>query len=524
LLIGGEGLARGYLNRPALTAEKFIPDPYSCVPGARLYKTGDLARHLPDGNLEFLGRIDHQIKIRGFRIELGEVEAVLSKQAGVREAVVLASGPSDEKRLVSYVVRDAESSLTADQLRSGLREKLPDYMVPSFFVFLDSLPLTPNGKIDRRALQQLEPTTQRPERHIVSPRDLLEFELVQIWEDIFNTSPMSITDNFFDLGGHSLLAVRLVAQVRNKLKRTVPLSALVQGATIESLASLVRQRRDLAPESPVVAIQPAGSKTPFFCIHPIGGNIFCYVELARLTGSDRPFYGIQSTGLSGNGVPDTRIESMAALYLEHVQAIQPKGPYLLGGWSFGGVVAFEMARQLKHRHGQVAHVTLLDTWAPPLNQTSKQYEPDSAELLSRFLDDLAGISGKVLEVHRDYLRQLDMQAQLKFVLDQAIRLNLLRPDMEISQFASLFEIFARNARAFLAYAPPPLELGTRLMLFRASEGKDELRDGPTLGWDQICADGIEIRNVPGDHYTTLTGANVRTLAEQLKTCLDAAAG
>jgi thioesterase domain-containing protein len=395
-------------------------------------------------------------------------------------------------------------------------------MVPSSFVFLDALPLTPNGKIDRRALRQLEIDAQRPDRHIVSPRDLLEFQLVQIWENIFNTSPLSITDNFFDLGGHSLLAVRLVAQVRDKLKQTLSLSALVQGASIESLASLLRQQTDLTSESPVVALQRAGSKTPYFCIHPIGGNILCYVELARLMSTDRPFYAIHATGSSANGELNTGIESIAAHYVELVRAMQPEGPYLLGGWSFGGVVAFEMARQLKQQ-GQVAHVTLVDTWAPS-QQTSRQHEPDAAEMLSRFVEDFAGISGKVLEVHHDHLRQLDAQAQLKFVLDQAIKLNLLPPDMEVSQFASLFEVFERNAKAFLAYRPPSVELGSRLMLFRASEGKDELRDGPALGWDQVCVGDIEVRHVPGNHYTALAGANVRMLAEQLTAFLDAVAG
>ncbi|MCA1565783.1 MAG: amino acid adenylation domain-containing protein [Acidobacteria bacterium] len=524
LHIGGGGLARGYLNRPELNAEKFIPDPFSTEPGARLYKTGDLARYLSDGNLEYLGRIDHQVKIRGFRIELGEVETVLSKQAGVREAVVLDCGPSDDKRMVAYVVLDTESPLTAEQLRKGLREKLPDYMVPSSFVFLDAVPLTPNRKIDRRALRQLETAAHQTERQIVAPRDLLEFQLVRIWENIFNTSPISITDNFFDLGGHSLLAVRLVAQVRDRLKQTIPLSSLVQGASVESLASLLRQQTDLTPESPAVAIQPAGFKTPFFCIHPIGGNILCYMELARSMGSERPFYGIQASGSGGNGELETRIENMASHYIEAVRTIQPEGPYLLGGWSFGGVVAFEMARQLKQRDGQVAHVTMLDTWAPPSQETPGQYEPDSAEMLSRFLTDFAGISGKSLEVDCDYLRQLDAPEQLRFILNEAIKLNLLPPDMEISQFASLFEVFERNGRAFLAYAPPPLEPGTRIMLFRASEGKEEARDGLTLGWERISADRLEVRHVEGDHYTTLTGSHARTLAEQLKSWLDAIAG
>jgi thioesterase domain-containing protein len=287
---------------------------------------------------------------------------------------------------------------------------------------------------------------------------------------------------------------------------------------------LMRQQTDLTPESPVVAIQPAGSQTPFFCIHPIGGNILCYMELARWMGSERPFYGIQATCLSGNGELDTRLESMAAHYIEAVRAIQPEGPYLLGGWSFGGVVAFEMARQLKHQHGQVAHVTLLDTWAPSRQRTSRQDEPGSAEMLSRFIADFAGISGKSLKLDGDYLRQLDAQAQLRFILDQAITLNLLPPDMEISQFASLFKVFERNARAFLAYTPPPLELETRIMLFRASAGKDEAEDGAMMGWDQISADRLEVRHVEGDHYTTLVGSHARALAEQLKSWLDAIAG
>ncbi|HEX8089471.1 MAG TPA: amino acid adenylation domain-containing protein, partial [Blastocatellia bacterium] len=355
LHIGGQGLARCYLNRPSLTAERFIPNPYASLPGSRLYKTGDLARFLPDGEIEFLGRLDHQVKIRGFRIELGEIEAVLSGHAAVREAIVLDSYSADDRRLVAYVVRDAGASLAADQLRSYVREKLPDYMVPSSFVFLDGLPLTPNGKIDRHALRRIEASTDESERIIVEPRDLLELQLVQIWESLLGARPISVTDNFFDLGGHSLLAVRLVAQVRERLGQHLPLSALVQGGSIESLAGLLRQETALKKFSPVVAIQPHGSKTPFFCIHPIGGNVLCYMDLARCLGEDRPFYGLQAVGLNGEGDTFTSVEAMSASYVEALRAVQPEGPYLLGGWSFGGVVAFEMARELKRQGDQPAH-------------------------------------------------------------------------------------------------------------------------------------------------------------------------
>jgi amino acid adenylation domain-containing protein len=519
LHIGGEGLARCYLNRPSLTAERFIPNPYAPLPGARLYKTGDLARFLPDGEIEFLGRLDHQVKIRGFRIELGEIEAVLSGHAAVREAVVLVSSSPDDNRVVAYVVADAGASLAADHLRAYAREKLPDYMVPSSFVFLDAMPLTPNGKIDRRALCRIEAAADESERIIVEPRDLLELQLVQIWEGLLGRRPISVTDNFFDLGGHSLLAVRLVAQVKERLGQQIPLSALVQGASIESLAGLLRQETGLKQSSPLVAIQPRGPKTPFFCIHPIGGNVLCYMDLARSLGADRPFYGLQAAGLNGERDAFASIEGMAASYVEAMRAAQPEGPYLLGGWSFGGVVAFEMARQLNRHDAQPAHLVLLDSWAPA-GRSRAEDRPRTSDLVVRFLIDIAGISGKELSVDHDVLRRLDKQEQLKCILDQAMALNVLPAGTDAGQVALLFEVFERNARAFQDYSPPSVAPEGRAILFRAAGGKDEALDGPALGWDQFFLDRLEVRDVPGDHYTLLKSPHVPALAEQLKAFLD----
>lgn len=520
LHIGGEGLARCYLNRPALTAEKFIPNPFGSAPGERLYKTGDLARFLLDGDIEFLGRLDHQVKIRGFRIELGEIEATLSNHPEIRETVVLDSSSSGERQLIAYVVAVAESSLTADQLRGYLREKLPDYMIPARFVFLAALPLTPNGKIDRRALRQIEVASDESERTIVAPRDLLEFQLVQIWENLLNRRPISVTDNFFDLGGHSLSAVRLVAQVRERLNQSLSLSALVQGANIESLARVLRQQTATKQVSPVVAIQPEGSKTPFFCIHPVGGNILCYMELARYFGPDRPFYGLQAAEVKGNGNGFTRIEDLAAHYLQAIRAVQPAGPYLLGGWSFGGVVAFEMARQLKEQSQQAAHVVLLDSWAPVLSRRRVLDNVSPSDLVARFLSDIAGISGKELTVGDDLLQHLDTQQQLRFILEQATLHNILPADMDVGQLALLFNVFENNARAFQAYSPSSLELGSRVILFKATDAKNEALDGPVLGWDEFLLDRLEVHNVSGDHYTMLANPNARELAGHLRAYLD----
>ena len=372
LYIGGDGLARGYLNRPELTAEKFIPHPFSHEPGARLYKTGDLARYLPDGNIEFLGRTDHQVKIRGFRIELAEIEAVLSQHPAVRETVVLAreevenpeseiQNPKSDKKLVAYVVSWQEPPFMTQGLRSFLKQKLPEYMVPSAFVFLDSLPLTPNGKVDRKTLPL--PDGSRPELRaaFVAPRNSTEEMLAGIWSKLLGLNQVGIRDNFFDLGGHSLLAVRLFAEIEKAFNQRPPLSSLFQDGTIEHLAKVIEHKTPLGKQSCLVAIQPSGDKIPFFCVHEFFGDVFCYINLARHLGPDQPFYAIEARGLDGVEEPFTDIKTMAAYYIQQIQAVQPEGPYALGGLCFGGVVAFEMAQQLRAKRKEVTMVALLDS-------------------------------------------------------------------------------------------------------------------------------------------------------------------
>jgi acyl carrier protein len=251
LHIGGDGLARGYLNRPQLTSEKFIPHPFSDDPSARLYKTGDLVRYLSDGNIEFMGRIDHQIKIRGFRIELGEIEVVLVGYFGVNLAVVMAreDRPGDT-RLVAYVVPKVGQELSVQNLRSFLKQKLPDYMVPAAFVVLESLPLTPNGKVDRLGLPAPDRTRPEPEETYVAPRSPVEEALAEIWGQVLGLDQVGINDNFFELGGHSLLATQVISRVINTFRVKVPLRSLFQAPTVADMAVVIVRNQ----------VEKAGSK------------------------------------------------------------------------------------------------------------------------------------------------------------------------------------------------------------------------------------------------------------------------
>jgi amino acid adenylation domain-containing protein len=299
LYIGGVGLARGYRNRPELVAEKFIPHPLSGDQGGRLYRTGDMARFFADGTIECLGRTDHQVKLRGFRIELGEIEAMLAQHPAVQQAVVVDREITGDRRLIGYVAA-AASAPSGSELKVFLRARLPEYMIPAGFVFMEKLPLTPNGKVDRRALPQPEGTGAERENGFLAPRDAIELQLANAWENTLGVKPIGIKDNFFELGGHSLLAVRLFAQIEKVFGKKLPLATLFQAPDVENFAKLLRQEGWLPSWSSLVPIQPNGSRPPFFCVHAHGGNVLNFKDLARHLGPDQPFYGLQAQGLDGS--------------------------------------------------------------------------------------------------------------------------------------------------------------------------------------------------------------------------------
>ncbi|MES1204667.1 MAG: amino acid adenylation domain-containing protein [Pseudomonadota bacterium] len=374
LWIGGPGVARGYWGRADLTAERFVDNNLRPDIGGRLYRTGDLVSFGPDGMLRYLGRNDHQVKIRGHRIELGELESALRKVAGVRDAVVVARGDGADRRLVAYLATDGDYA-GDDALRTSLRGDLPEFMLPSAIAQLDTLPLTPNGKVDRARLPAL--SAEMPTgRAVVAPVDEVESKLCTIWRDVIvtangGTAAIGTTDNFFDLGGHSLLALQILNQVHRVFDVRLPLATLFECPTVQRFAERLRDIRADSTGAAVrwttvVPIQPQGSLPPFFCVAGIRGNPMELRHLAMALGRQQPFYGLQYRGVDGTRAPHRRIRDLAEEFLNDVRKVQPHGPYYLGGYSAGGLAAYELACGLRDLGEPVGLVVLIDTYNPTL--------------------------------------------------------------------------------------------------------------------------------------------------------------
>ncbi|MFB1485279.1 thioesterase domain-containing protein, partial [Corallococcus sp. RDP092CA] len=515
LYVGGLGLAWGYLHRPDLTAERFVPHPFSTSPGQRLYRTGDKARWRDDGSLDFLGRVDFQVKVRGFRIELGEVEAALRAADGVSEAVVVARGSDSDKRLFGYLTPRTGHSLDSDALKAHLKQRLPEYMVPSSLLVLDALPLNANGKVDRKALP--EPDTHAIEpRDFVAPRDALEMQLARIWEDVLGVHPIGVRTSFFELGGHSLLAVRMVAAVRERLGQSLPLSILFQQPTIEQLAQALRD--DSQAWTPLVPLERGEpGQRPLFLVHPGGGNVLAYSELARRLGPSLPVYGLQSRGLDGRPVAES-IEEMAALYLEAVRAVQPHGPYQLGGWSLGGVIAYEMARRLREAGEAVDVLALIDAHTPGLTKPSQSDPHLNAEARARlsFAHATATAFGQQLSVPDEALARSDDE-MLGHLLQEGLRARILDAHSGPAQLRALFNVFRANLFAHEKYVPQPYD-GTALLL-SASEAAATLP--PHRGWEPLVRGGLEVHTVPGGHHELMQDPHLGPVIEHLRRALSA---
>jgi len=516
LHVGGVQLARGYLGRGGLTAERFIPDPLSEEPGGRLYKTGDLSRHLAGGAVEYLGRLDFQVKLRGQRIELGEIEATLAAHPSVREAVVLCRDDGGDPRLVAYLVPRAGASCEPPALRAFLEERLPEHMVPALFVELESLPLNPNGKADRKALGRLPlPGGEgRREGAFAAPRDVLELRLARIWEEVLGVASVGVRDDFFALGGHSLSAVRLLARIEQEQGRQLPLAAFFRAPTVEQLARLLRQHESPSAAS-LVAIRTGGTRAPLFCVHPAGGNVLSFVALADALGPDQPLYALQSRGLEGGEEPLTRVEEMAARYLAEVRAAVPHGPYNLAGWSFGGLVAFEMARQLRRQGEEVALLALLDTRAPGTGEgPAEDVFDDDAFWLADVAGFLSRLAGRESAVTYEELRQAAPAAQVGLFVTRLQEIDFLPPGAGEDQVRRLLRVYKANVRAAAAYEGGPYPGRVTVLRAAAEERQDE-----ALGWQRFSPEPVEVHDVPGDHVTVLARDNVPALAQRLGDCL-----
>jgi len=511
LCIAGRGLARGYLNRPQLTAEKFI-EVKLFGKTERIYKTGDLAKWRPDGNLEYLGRIDHQVKLRGFRIELGEIESVLLQIPDIKESVVvILETDSDQKQLVAYVVtekQDAQEAETALKFKEYLKQKLPDYMVPAFFVFIDALPLTPNGKIDRNALPE---HVIRNSGLFVSPRDAVELRLVQLWEKLFGISPVSVLDNFFEIGGDSLLAIRLFANIKREFGITVPLHTIFQNRTVEQLACILRQDSVASTWSPLVCLQSQGSKSPLFFVHAAGGSAFNYFQIATLMGTERPFYAIQPRGVEPGESFHASIEEMAADYVAAVRSVQAKGPYLLAGWSFGGTVIFEMARILKQA-GETAPLLLMIDVPEPL---ANVYKEDDVEFLLDRVPYYLGATLDDMDLHDS------REAQVAYLLKEIKLIGLFRPDIDQAYALHWLNLYKQHNMLVGSYKPAA-PVNSKIIFFKPAEKIpfDDLMGKPIPAWKPFARGGFEVHEAPGNHFNMISPVNAPVLVKMIKGCIE----
>lgn len=520
LCIGGDGLARGYRNRPGLTSGRFVPNPWSREPGARLYKTGDLARYRADGVIEYLGRLDEQVKIRGFRVEPGEVEAVLTLHPSVRAAAVIARDDrASAKRLIAYVVPHPERGIQSEQLREFVASKLPEYMVPSAFVVLERLPLTSSGKVDTRALPEPKwPSLAAADSD--ARRSVTELRLMKIWERLLGVGSIAVDRNFFDLGGHSLLAVKLLARIEKEFGVKLSLPALFQAPTIESLALLVGEGSRTSREPEITPIQLRGSRPPFFCID--GYSLFR--PLAEALGPDQPFLGLPFPEPKDLPVP-FRIEDIATHHVRTVREVQPEGPYYLGGWCLGGVIAYEVARQLAAQGQTIGLLALIDSVNPAAYALLSVLERAGARCRR--------LAGK-LKYHVTNLRRLDAAGQWAYCAERA-RTILSRLRHEI--WRAFYRLHLATARplpelwlnpdqirlaAAKSYRPQPFS--GPISLFVPRVRPDVNAPDGQWGWTELALGGLEVIRVSGTHADMLEERNVAVLAEELGRRLGPKAG
>jgi amino acid adenylation domain-containing protein len=503
LHIGGAGLARGYLNRPELTAEKFIANPFSRQPGPRLYKTGDLVRYLPDGNLEFLGRLDHQVKIRGFRIELQEIETTLNQHPDVRQSVVTVWQPgAGDKRLAAYIVPEATAPKTAE-LRAWLQAKLPDYMVPAAFMALAALPLTPNGKVDRRALPEPAVQGEAGEQAAV-PQTALEKQLTAIWQRVLQVEP-GVHDNFFDLGGNSLLAATLFRDIEQALGREVPVALIFEHPTVAGLAGFLaaHDQAQAVDVRSLVCLQQGQPQPPLFCLHTRTGHLFEYYSLAQHLDPKQPIYGLQAPWGESQSPPLQPLEQIAADYIRVIQTVQPHGPYHLCGYSFGGLLAYEIARQLAAQGEAIALLAMIDTY-----HTDQPWfcpAPRRARAV----------------MHLQNLQALPWRGKIRY-LQTKVKRRVKSPSTSEPLFHTAYEhYFEQVAQAYQAQP-----YGGKALLFKASQDPVErglvstLAD-PYLGWSSLCQGGVEVRCLPCHHFSLFEDSTLPQLAAQLQAALRA---
>jgi amino acid adenylation domain-containing protein len=529
-------LALGYWQRPDLDARSFVPDPPDG--NQRLYRTGDLGRMSSDGCLMNLGRKDSQIKIRGYRVELSECEAALSEHSQISEVAVIARytlqelATADrelEQSAIAYIVLDAGATISSQTLAKFLQTKLPSYLIPARFIFLDTLPINANGKVDRLALTQLTNTSyMSSSAAYTAPRTVLERQLATLWAEALQLERVGIDDNFFALGGHSLLAVSLFSQISKVLGHSLSLTTLFEKQTIAEQAAIIEATispdRDRFWRSVVKIKQGNSTKLPLFLLHDMSGSVLFYQQLVNHLPADRTCYAIQPQGLNGIESPISSVREMAACYIQEIRKIQPVGPYHLIGYSFGGILAFEMAQQLQTQSQAIGLLAILDSQAPintenlptPPNPQSPTTSHRNFSRLSKFLSfnyhDKIHYLRCGLEIHRTFGKlRIPYQFYLRYIKRSLPELGRL-------------DVYRTNTQAYHSYRNQSNYAGTATIFF-SGEKISALSSEPQLGWDRHIAGKIAKWVCPGtNHGTLIQEPSVRLLAEKLTIELTASDG
>jgi amino acid adenylation domain-containing protein len=513
LYTGGDGIAQGYLKQDSLTEERFVPDPFQPHdPHAKLYRTGDLARYLSDGTIEFIGRNDNQIKVRGFRIEPGEIEAAVSTHPAVQECAVKAiEDGNGGKYLACYLVVGHKEESFEAELRGHLTQTLPDYMIPSAYVFLPSLPLSENGKVNRKALP--EPTHSESKK--VAPRNAKEAELLHMWEEALGRKGIGVTDSFFNIGGHSLLAVKLFSRIE-KVYGAAPISLLFEAPTVEQMAIRLNDKKaGCNLWRSLVCIQPAGTRPPLFLVPGVGGNVLGFAPLAEALGLDQPVYGLQSAGLDGSQAPFDQVEDIAANFLSEIRSVQPSGPYFLGGACMGGTVAYEIAQQLRAGGETVDLLALIDTYIP-------RAQEGNAVSNSSLVRTGQLIGGRVMERLRT-LARLKGKERRDFIKEKlGILFNIAKNGVETYDNSELHRdrVTQANQRAYFRYVPARYDGTLFLVLARHREVPSEI--DPRLAWSALVTGDCTVHHVFGkDSGDLLKSPRVERIAEYLSEAMRA---
>jgi pyochelin synthetase len=505
IYIGGVGVALGYWKNPVQTQAQFVLHPHS---GERLYKTGDLGRMLPGGDIEFLGRVDQQVKVRGFRIELGEIEAQLRRHAQVREVVVIVreDAPS-EKRLVAYFTTDDEQAPGAEQLRAHLQQSLPEYMVPSAYVALEVLPLTSNGKVDKKALPRPE-LGAGSAQHYQAPQGETELLLAQIWQELLSVERVGRHDNFFELGGHSLVAIQILKSVQQRVDATITLRDILRFPTIAELSASVDGTR----ESMRIAENPTrlrdGRRHPLFFVHTVYGDPDHYSALANLLTVDLPVYGLHVLGRDPGSLQNLSMQELASSHIHALQKIEPHGPYSLAGHSSGGLLAYEMARQLMESGRKVDFVGLIDVHDLSASDASDDQATDS-------VSDLLTLLRVTIGEHTGIVDGPSLQEIVpahtpdpRAAFDNLIRSRLIPEQVSFEDVVRRAANMAALRKMAYDYVPP--RLAANVHLFAAAES---VRKAPRLRWKPEVAGDWPIHVISGDHTSIVAPPNIRILAD-----------